>query len=44
MSQITQDIEMIEVAKSAAGAPWDAIDSESANKIILFSILGAYIY
>ena len=33
MSQITQDIEMIEVAKSAAGAPWDAIDAESAARM-----------
>ncbi len=33
MSQITQDIEMIEVAKSAAGAPWDAINPESAARM-----------
>ncbi|MCP4187943.1 MAG: isocitrate lyase [Gammaproteobacteria bacterium] len=33
MSQITQDIEMIEVAKSAAGAPWDAINAESAARM-----------
>ncbi|MCG9555496.1 isocitrate lyase [Vibrio sp. Isolate31] len=33
MSQITQDIEMIEVAKSAAGAPWDAINTESAARM-----------
>ncbi len=33
MSQITQDIEMIEVAKNAAGAPWDAIDAESAARM-----------
>ena len=33
MSQITQDIEMIEVAKRAAGAPWDAINPESAARM-----------
>ena len=33
MSQITQDIEKIEVAKSAAGAPWDAINPESAARM-----------
>ena len=33
MSQITQDIEKIEVAKSAAGAPWDAINAESAARM-----------
>ena len=33
MSQITQDMEKIEVAKSAAGAPWDAINPESAARM-----------
>lgn len=33
MSQITQDIEKIEIAKRAAGAPWDAIDAESAARM-----------
>jgi isocitrate lyase len=33
MSQINQDIEMIEVAKRAAGTPWDAIDAESAARM-----------
>ena len=33
MSQITQDIELIEVAKSAAAAPWDAINAESAARM-----------
>jgi isocitrate lyase len=33
MSQINQDIEMIEVAKRAAGAPWDAINPESAARM-----------